>query len=405
MNNTNIRTQTITAVYLSGFLQGISLIMFPAAGPLLTNPELHGLTGGQFGFLFTPQIITAIIASALTARCVQWFGGMKRVLLAGLLADILAMLLLAASHWFIGWGTTPYILLLLATGAVGAGFGFAISALNAYAFDLFQEKADAAVTGLHVLTGLGQVGASLILGFFTGLGLWWGAPLAVGLALLLMISFQLSLPLRLSAENVPQVGEEMQRRLPRRIWLYGAVVFLYGVCEATYGNWSPIFLEQEAGLGMAQAGLALSVFWGAVTAGRVLFALISLRVRSQPFYVSVPLIVGATFVLLPLVSSFVPSMIVLAIAGLALSFFFPLSVSLASAEEPELASTVSGTMVAAIMLGTGFSANLVGLLSEVISLSTIFQFSSLYAFAMAGIVIYLTVTRKSTQQVVQEAVI
>ena len=260
------RNKTIAAVYLSGFLQGISLIIFPAAGPLLTSPDFHGLTGSQFGFLFTPQIITAIIASALTARCVQWFGGMKRVLLVGLVANVVAMLLLAASHWFIGMGVVPYLLLLLATGAVGAGFGFALSALNAYAFDLFRDKADAAVTGLHVLTGLGQVGAALTLGFFSGLGLWWGAPLSVGLALALMIAFQLGLPLRLSAENTPQVNASGRRRLPGRIWLYAVVVFLYGVCEATYGNWSPIYLEQDAGLSTAQAGLALSIFWGAVTA-------------------------------------------------------------------------------------------------------------------------------------------
>ncbi|MCB0170879.1 MAG: MFS transporter [Anaerolineae bacterium] len=388
------RQKIIAAVYLSGFLQGIALIMFPAAGPLLTNPDYHNLTAGQFGLLFTPQIIAAIIASALAARCVRWFGGMKQVLLAGLLADVLAMSLLALSNWFIGVGSLAFILLLLATGAVGAGFGFAVSALNAFAFDLFRDKADAAVTGLHVLTGLGQVGAALILGVFVGLGFWWGAPVVVGVALVLMMVFQLGLDLKLSAESRPMIGSMGGGRLPGRIWLYAVVVFLYGICEGTFGNWSPIYLEQDAGLTMGQAALALSVFWGAVTVGRALFALIALRFNSQPFYLVAPWVVGAAFVALPLVSGFGPHIVILAAAGLALSFFFPLSVSLASAEVPVLAATVSGTMVAAIMLGAGFSANVVGLLSEPVGLATIFQFSSLYAFAMAGIVFYLALTKR-----------
>ncbi|MCB0210337.1 MAG: MFS transporter [Anaerolineae bacterium] len=398
----NTRHKTIAAVYLSGFLQGIALIIFPAAGPLLTNPNFHGLTASQFGFLFTPQIITAIVASTLSARCARWLGGMKYVLLLGLLADVLAMLLLAASHGFIGVGQVPYLLLLLATGAVGAGFGFAVSALNAYAFDLFRDRADAAVTGLHVLTGLGQVGAALTLAFFNGLGVWWGAPLSVGLTLALMIAFQLSLPLRLSAESMPQVKADGGRRLPGRIWLYAVVVFLYGICEGTYGNWGPIYLEAVGGLSMAQAGLALSIFWGAVTAGRALFALIALRFSSHPFYVAAPLLVGATFVWLPLANGFWPHMVTLAIAGLALSFFFPLSVSLASTEDPGRASTISGMMVAAIMLGNGFSANVVGLLSESIGLSPIFQLSSLYALVMGGLVIYLMVARRALQPTVLE---
>ncbi|HRV95976.1 MAG TPA: hypothetical protein P5526_27740, partial [Anaerolineae bacterium] len=118
------------------------------------------------------------------------------------------------------------------------------------------------------------------------------------------------------------------------------------------------------------------------------------RFNSQPFYLVAPWVVGAAFVALPVVSGFGSHIVILAVAGLALSFFFPLSVSLASAEVPALAATVSGTMVAAIMLGAGFSANVVGLLSEPVGLATIFQFSSLYAFAMAGIVFYLALTKR-----------
>ncbi len=396
------KKKTVAAVYLSGFLQGVSLIIFPAAGPLFTSPSFHSLTSSQFGLLFTPQIITAIAASAFAARCATSYG-MKRVLWFGLTANLLAMVLLAASHWLIGLGSPAFVLLLLATGAVGAGFGFTISSLNAYAFDLFQDRADAAITGLHVLTGLGQVGSSLILGLFLSLGFWWGAPLAIGVALVLMMAFQLGLPMELSMESMAPAQGVKKRPLPGRIWLYAALVFFYGVCEATFGNWSPIYLEQDAGLSMSEAALALSVFWGMVTAGRALFVLTAIWFRPQALHVVSPFVVAAAFLALPSVAGFLPSMLGLALAGLALSFFFPLSVSLASAEEPGLATAVSGTLVAALMLGTGFSANLVGFVRETLGLPLIFRLSSLYALSMAAIVVYLTRTKKSIQTA-QEAV-
>ncbi len=392
------RNQTVLAVYLSGLLQGIALIIFPAAGPLFTDPEFHGLSSGQFGVLFTPQIIAAIAASALSARLAAQFG-LKRVLLAGLAADVVAMLLLATSHLFIGAGSLAFVLLLLATGAVGAGFGFTLSALNTYAFDLFPDRADAAVTGLHVLTGMGQVGASLVLNLFLGLGMWWGAPLSVGIALALMLAFQLRLSMALAlVEEVKSQAATGMRRLPGRIWLYALAVFLYGASEATFGSWSPIYLAQDAGLAIMEAGLALSVFWGMVTIGRVLFTLIAARLKPRALYGMSPFVVVGVFLALPSLSGFVPNMAGLGLAGLALSFFFPYSVSLASAEEPELAPAVSGTLVAAIMLGTGVTANVVGLVREAVGLSMVFRLSSVHALLMAAVAVYLVLTRVSADK-------
>ncbi len=388
------KKETVAAVYFSGFLQGVALILFPAAGPLFTDPGFHALTSSQFGLLFTPQIIAAIAASAFVARFASRFG-MKRVLLLGLMANVLSMCMLAASHWLIGMGSLAFLVLLLGTAAAGAGFGFTISSLNAYAFDLFRDRTDAAITGLHVFTGMGQVGSSLLLGLFLSLGFWWGAPLTIGAALLLMIGFQLRLSLKLSMEGMAPAQELRRPSLPARIWWYAVMVFLYGACEATFGNWSSIYLEQDAGWTMSEAALALSIFWGMVTVGRALFALTSIWFRPQALHRVSPFLVAVAFLALPSLSGSLPTLLGLALAGLALSFFFPLSVSLATAEEPALASAVSGTLVAALALGIGVSSNLAGFFREVLGLSLIFRLSSLYAFLMAVIVVYLTRTKKS----------
>lgn len=395
------RSRSVIAIYASGLLIGIALILFPSAGPLFTDPAYHNLSSAQFGVLFTPQIITAIAASALTASAANRFG-MKRVLVGGLCLALLAMALLIISQFAIGMGgDSAFIVLLLATGAVGAGFGFTISALNAFAFDLFPNKRDSAVTAIHIMTGIGQVGAALLLNLFVGIDLWWGAPLAIAIAIVVMLAFQTAVPLRLSTERAAGQAREIAAAssvggrggLPLRVWLYALVVFTYGAIEGTFGNWTPIYLEEGAGLAMADAALGLSLFWGAVTVGRVIFALLAARFRVKPLYLAAPFVVGAVFVLLPTLSGTVTNFIALIVAGLAISFFFPYSVSLASAEYPARAAAVSGALVAGLQLGNGISANLVGVASQTIPLATIFQLSVVYALVMAGVVIYLGVSQ------------
>ena len=95
---------------------------------------------------------------------------------------------------------------------------------------------------------------------------------------------------------------------------------------------------------MQEAGLALSVFWGIVSAGRAPLTLIAAQISPYALYRASPFVVGISFFALPSPNEALPSILGLGLAGLALSFFFPISASLASAEEPELAATASGAM-------------------------------------------------------------
>lgn len=400
------RQRIVAAVYLSGLLVGIALILFPSAGPLFTDAEFHGLSDGQFGALFLAQTVTAILSSssvaALAARV-----GMKQVMLIGLAMSLLAMLAMAASQLVITTNSMAFIALIVGTACMGAGFGFIISALNAFAFDLFPGREDSAVTAVHVMTGTGQVGAALILGFFRGLEAWWGAPLMVAALVGVMIAFQWNLPLQLRVEAAANASSSERMpmgKLPARVWVYALIVFMYGAAEGTFGNWTTIFLEDEALLTMGEAALGLSIFWAAVTAGRVLFAIVAARLNLIPVYIIAPGIVGAAFVILPLLEGALASYIALGIGGLALSFFFPYSVSLASAENPANTAAVSGLLVAGIQLGNGLSANVVGQIrSADLLLGTILQASVIYALVMLGGVVYLQVVRKFKAQEVAAA--
>jgi len=397
----NDRNLTVLAVYVGGFFTGMALIIFPAAGNIFKDPEVYALSHARYGALFIPMILFAILSSILSARLSRT-KGTKVILLTGFVSNVIGMLILSTSHAFLGKDNLPYIMLLIAIAFTGSGFGFTLSAINAYAFDLFRKRADSAVVALHAFLGIGQAGAPIALALFLLLDRWWLAPISVMAALITLMVLSVRLPMQLSTEV--QQASRANRRLPRRIWIFAVIALLYGISESTFGNWSPIFLHEERGLSLAEAGLALSVFWGMVTAGRVGLSVIALWMKTEVLYVISPVLIVAAFLTVPSLDGTLPNILGLALAGLACSYFFPLSISFASTEAPESASATSGLMISSIMAGTGIGTYSVGAIrnSFDIPLSTIFRLSSLYALITIGIAFYLVSLSKGGAAVEEE---
>jgi kynurenine formamidase len=51
------------AVYAAGLVQGIVLVTFPAASTIFTDPTEYDLSSTQYGTMFLPQVVTAIVAA------------------------------------------------------------------------------------------------------------------------------------------------------------------------------------------------------------------------------------------------------------------------------------------------------------------------------------------------------
>ncbi|HET6752383.1 MAG TPA: hypothetical protein VFH23_00350 [Jiangellaceae bacterium] len=51
------------AVNLAGLVQGITLVTFPAASSIFTDPSGYDLSNTQYGAMFVPQVLTAIATS------------------------------------------------------------------------------------------------------------------------------------------------------------------------------------------------------------------------------------------------------------------------------------------------------------------------------------------------------
>jgi len=131
--------QEIAAVYAGAVIQGIVLVTFPAVSAIFTSTAHYGLSTTEYGGMFAPQAVIAIISSLLGAGITHRIGG-KRVFLIGLAADLLSMTLLFISQFATGSYPLAYGLLLAATACLGIGFGFVVPSLNTFTASFFPQS-------------------------------------------------------------------------------------------------------------------------------------------------------------------------------------------------------------------------------------------------------------------------
>ena len=173
--------------------------------------------------------------------------------------------------------------------------------------------------------------------------------------------------------------------LPYRFWLYAAAVFVCGILETLNGNWAMLYLSGERGVSAQSASFALAAFWGMVTVGRVLVAVISRRVPARWIYVAVPVLLLVIFQLASRVQGEAGGIVAFGLAGLACSAFLPLSISFGGNEFPRLSAVMAGELIAFYQRGYGAAAFGIGPLHDRLDLAfaTIFAMGSIVAVLLA----------------------
>jgi MFS family permease len=392
--------QEIAAVYSGAVIQGIVLVTFPAVAAIFTSATQYGLSNTEYGGIFVPQAITAIISSLLGAGLTRHIGG-KRVLLIGLSADLLSMALLLSSQFATGVHPLAYGLLLAATACLGVGFGFAVPALNTFTAAFFPQKVDQAILTLNALLGLGTALAPIFATIFVGLGFWWGLPLLMGVLTLALIFFTLRLPLQDGKASEPTATQSTTTRIPARFWLYAAFALVYGICETMNGNWATVYMSATLGASTTLSSLSLTLFWVMVTAGRILFAAIEKWVPERWTYRALPVVMTLAFVATAAVPKDQPVLAILCfgLAGLGCSALLPLVISFGQEELKSMTAAVAGGLIGFYQMGYGIAAFGVGPLQSAVglSLAEIYRGAALFSLALTVIALLLVGTRASSR--------
>lgn len=391
MNN---RFLQIFLVYFAGLLQGVALVTFPAAGTLLTNPQYHGLTSAEYGRIFLPMILGAI-ASSLAAGHLSSKWGLRSVFLIGLFCNLVSLSLFALTELLLSYKALDNATLLFSLFFLGLGFGSTLTTLNAFVAVFFPKKISSGMTALHTLLGMGTAIAPLSFTFFAKRGSWWGDPLT--LALLFFCLLLLSAMYVTNANKQKSVSAVVSSAGKPLLLLFLVVVFLYGICETTFGNWATIYLHQDKGLSMQDAAYALSAFWGMVTVGRILVTGASFWVAPTKIYITLPVIIFLAFWGMHMAQGSLSNILLFGFAGLGCSACLPLSIGFAEHDFSAQAPLISGRMIASYMFGYGVAAYGIGFIQESLSLSlsNIYTYSACIALLLAVLIAFLLKIRRS----------
>ena len=360
-----------SAVYAAGFLQGAVFVLIPALGPILRAAP-YRLSDAAYGMLYIPEIVGAIIAALAAGSVREHFGGAWLFRL-GVLSNAAAMALLAAAYFV--KGETTVVLLLAETLLLGVGFGVTNASINRTASFLFAGAATTAVTLLNAVIGGATAVSPLILEAIQKVWSWalWPGVLG-GLWLLVLL--------------LPKAEDIGKERSGLRAWHvtmlpFAAAVLVYAVAEGSFGSWVNVLVTVDHHLSTGTGALALSLFWGGMTIAR--FALGAIPDHLLPrrkVYLMAPLGMGACFLLIPHIDSAAGLIGAFTAAGMSCGIYYPYSMAYGIASHRDEGTQMAGLLVGALMVGEGIGSFGLGPLQKIVSLGTIYSWSSVWALPL-----------------------
>ncbi len=336
----------------------------------LLVPSLIRLVAPAFGQddagMGTYYLVTALaygIGALLGGRFIRRFGA--RVILP-------AAALLMAAGLIVQGSTDAWLVFALCGILVGIGASSADVGIQALFLDLFPHVRGRALNLLHVAYGAGALAAPVLLAVLVSVGVPWqwlmtGSGIAVGIA---AVGMGLTIPANPAAvlpasDDAAVEAAVRTRRLPLFLLVMAVSIACYVAAEGGISDWLVRYL---AALPIAQASLALTLFWGGITVGRLVFARVGNRLdaqRSASVLAAAGGVVLAIAILVP-VSAVTP--LLFGVVGLAFGPIFPLMVVAAGARMPGESATVTGTLVFSAVIGAVAYPPAIGFMSEVVGL-------------------------------------
>lgn len=319
-------------------------------------------------------LVAVITAGYLTASFCS--GMVLRVLQIG---TVLALSTFAAAFALLGFALTPSWWLMIGLGFVaGLGGGAIDAGLNAYGARHFSPRT---LNWLHAFFGLGTTIGPLIVTAVLGADQIWRVSYVIvgtvqmGLAATFFLTRKrwVEVP-EIADHDVPHAAAAPTLKTLRRpvVWLGMLIFFLYTGVEMATAQWSYSLLTLGRGVSETAAGLIVSLYWGSLMGGRILFGFVANRVplaRTLRFCLIGSIVGALLFWLNPTEY--------LAIAGLMMIgfFFAPVFASLISLTPArvgqEHANSAIGFQIAAAGLGGAALTALAGVLARSFGLEVI----------------------------------
>lgn len=334
-----------------------------ALGPAMPSlREDLGISRTIGGLHFTAIAGGSVVAGLAVGRIIaRW--GRRRVFWWGGAG-------IAAGAMLIGLGGHPAVTLTggLLIGALGA---MMMAVTQATVADEQPLHRAVALTELSTSMSVGTVIPALLIGASLAIGAGWRpafvVPAAIWAALLLLRRAEGFPP-----TNPPEV-RGVRWPLPAAHWFFWAAFIPAVAAEWSVGSWGAGYLVDVAGTREGTASLLMSIFFGAMVAGRVVGSRIARTL--SPF----PLLLGATATGMGGVllfwgsTSVVPVVGGLLLAGLGISMLFPMLLSLGMATAPDRSDLVSSRVFIAAGGATMIAPLALGAIADQVGIRTAFS--------------------------------
>jgi fucose permease len=311
---------------------------------------------------------------------------------------LLAVSCLATAVSLIGYTIAPAWLMIVALSIVaGLGAGAIDAGLNTFAATEFSARM---VNWLHACYGVGATAGPVIMTSVLAAPHPWqrGYAMVGGWQLALACCFlatrRLWPPVSSKAApfsaKVTRASNIRTLKLPA-VWLSVAVFFVYTGIEAAAGTWAYSLFTEARGVSMVIAGAWVSIYWGGLTAGRMLSGIVVGFVPAHRLvrWCIIGIALGAGLIWSNLSSHL--SFFGLGLMGLAGAPVFP---SLIAATPGRLgpAHTANGVgfQIAAAVLGQSLLPALIGLMARKLGLEIVGPALLVSALLLAGLHLSLT---------------
>ena len=341
------------------------VILVAAYSVYIVNGILNSEIGPSLlGMVHTFHIDLAAAGVIFTAQFVGYLPG---ALVGGFAADrwgyrgvlIPATLLTAAGTAgtaLVGSWVAALALTLLA----GLGFGASDSLCNAVVAAEAPREGGAALNLLHTFFGVGALLGPLLVAALLGTAAGWHAAflltgaLSAGCALLFFLA-PIPLPVHLTAPapTAPAVPQAAIRAFvpDGRIWLIAGMLFLFVGIEQLSGGWVSTYLHRVLGARDADAARSASLYWGAVTVGRLSASAVALRISSERILGGSIVLALIALAALALAGSVSFALVALIVVGLGFAAIYPTIMAITARQYPRRFATVAGALVSAGGLG------------------------------------------------------
>ncbi|MGH2616120.1 MAG: MFS transporter [Thermomicrobiales bacterium] len=312
------RDQRTWAAYL---LLGLFAYLETSIGPAMPFLRSHLGLGFAVASLHFSAFAAGAIGTGLTGE--RWVRrvGRNHALWGGIAGMVAGALLIAFSPSVIGT-----ILGALAMGAFGT---LSLMANQAALSDLHGDQRTIALTESNVAATGTAILAPLVIGGFAAAGLGWqtGIVLTAPWALLLWWVFR---GVRFPRPRPMTRHHASGHQLPAAFWILCLVLFLGSSVEWCIAYWGADFLATVVRLERAAAASAMTLFFVAMTGGRLLGSRLARRYRTISLLLAAIAIALAGFLLYWLAPTPGISLPGLFIAGLGVANLYPLTVSAAT---------------------------------------------------------------------------